>query len=141
MKQIKLILISQDVEFFRDLKDALEDDESLHVTATDSTEQVLAAAEKSEVDVVIVDDQLKGIGGLDFIKKLVRRNPFVNCALVSSLHPSEFHAATEGLGVFLRLPGRLGPQESGDISAQICAHLEKIYGLISSSFTTQRESS
>lgn len=130
MKQIKLMLISQDAAFFSDLKAALEDEKSLLVTATESTEQILSAAANGEVDAVIVDDVLRGASGLDFIKELVRRNPFVNCALVSSLHPREFHEITEGLGVFLQLPGRPGPREAGDISAQICGHLGKIYGLI-----------
>ncbi len=132
MKPIKLILISQDAALFKDLKDALDDDESLIVGVTESTEQVLGAVEDSEVDAVIVDDVLKSGSGLDFIKEMVHRNPFVNCALVSSLHPSEFHELTEGFGVFLQLQGRPGPQDAAEVSAQIGAHLEKIYGLISS---------
>lgn len=131
MKQIKLILISQEAKFFRDLKDALEDDKSLLVSSTDETEQVLSAVENNEVDAVIIDDELKGTSGLEFVKILVRRNPIVNCALVSSLHPAEFHEATEGLGVFLQLPGRPGPQEADHVSARISAHLQKIYGLVS----------
>lgn len=131
MKQINLILISKDAELFAELKTVLEKNGSLRVSATDSTEQVRNAVKNNAVDALIVDDQLRGISGLDYIKELVRSNPFVNCALVSSLQPAEFHEATEGLGVFMQLAGRPCRQEADSVGGRIGDHLAKIYSLIS----------
>jgi len=131
MKQINLILISKDAELFADLKTVLEKNGSLRVSATDSAEQVRNAVKNNAVDALIVDDQLNGISGLDFIKELMRLNPFVNCALVSSLQPAEFHEVTEGLGVFMQLAGRPGAQEADKVGGRIGDHLAKIYSLIS----------
>lgn len=131
MKQINLILISKDPELFADLKTVLGENGSLRVSATDSTEQVRNAVKNNTVDALIVDDQLNDGSGLDFIKELVRFNPFVNCALVSPLQPAEFHEATEGLGVFMQLAGRPSSQEAGRVGSRIGDHLARIYSLIS----------
>jgi hypothetical protein len=42
--------------------------------------------------------------GLEFAEKLLRVNPMINCALLSSLPSDEFHEVSEGLGVFAQLP-------------------------------------
>ena len=68
-------------------------------------------------------DEVPGSTGLQVLRELVKRNPFVNCALVSSLYPAEFHEATEGLGVFMQLPLNPGAGSAREITA----HLEKIY--------------
>ena len=132
MKQIKLLLISEDASPFEPLVDALEKQQIVHVDSTRSTERALRLVENNEIEAVIVDEHLEGTSGLDFVNELVRCNPFVNCALVSSLQPAEFHEATEGLGVFMQLKGRPSLQEATSISAQISDHLNKIYRLVSS---------
>jgi len=132
MKKIKLLIITKDAELFRPLEAALASEAMLGVVITESTGQVRRAVENNEVEALIVDEQLEAMSGLDFVNELVRINPLVNCALVSMLQPDEFHEATEGLGVFMQLNGRPGPQEAVRVAARISDHLNKIYGLISS---------
>lgn len=116
-------MISREAGSFKDLHQALEENEMLTVTTMDSPEQLFDEIEKSQVDIVIVDDVVPGATGLQFVRELMRSNPYINCALVSSLYPSEFHEETEGLGVFMQLSKYPGQQAAQDI----CAHLEKIY--------------
>ena len=123
MKILNVILISSNPESLNVLEQSLAAHERFIVARQTSPEQVFSAIENGQVDVVIADDQVDGTTGLEFLRELVKRSPFVNCALVSSLYPGEFHEATEGLGVFMQLPLSPGPQAARDI----CAHLEKIY--------------
>ncbi|MBU4297811.1 hypothetical protein KKG48_04575 [Patescibacteria group bacterium] len=78
------------------------------------------------MDVVIVDEQLDDMSGIDFVKQLVMVNPMVNTAIVGDLSKKDFHEATEGMGVLMQLP--LHPQER-DAEA-LLAILEKISGLL-----------
>ena len=70
----------------------------------------LALLKGKQIDVVIVDEQLDDMSGIEFVKQLVKINPLVNTALVSTLSSDEFHEATEGLGVLMQLP--MQPRES-----------------------------
>ncbi len=118
-------MISSNPDSLHVLEQSLAEHERFTVARAESPDQVFSAVENDQVDVVIADDQVLGTSGLEFLRQLVKRNPFVNCALVSSLYPDEFHEATEGLGVFMQLPLSPGSQTAADI----CTHLEKIYRL------------
>jgi hypothetical protein len=84
--------------------------------------EIYEAVAAGEVDGVIVDEEVEGGTGLDFIREFTPQNPFINCALVSSLYPDEFHEATEGYGVFMQIPPHPGREEA----EQIGAHLARI---------------
>lgn len=122
MKKLKFLLIGRDETSFDDLQRALAHGGHHSVSQVSIPEQVYEAVSASKIDAVIVDEAVKGSTGLEFIHELVRFNPFVNCALVSSLYPEEFHEATEGYGVFMQLPVRPGQEEA----RELCAHLDKI---------------
>lgn len=115
-------MLGRDDTALADLEKALTESGNLSVTRQSSPGQVYKTIASSQVDAVIVDEQVEGAGGLEFVRELVRSNPFINCALVSSLYPSEFHEVTEGYGVFMQLPVRPGKEEARNL----IAHLEKI---------------
>ena len=69
--------------------------------------------------------ELQDCTGLQFVKDLVAANPFVNCALASSLSHDAFHEATEGYGVFMQLQVPPTAQSAYDM----IEHLKKIYQL------------
>ncbi|WP_310600613.1 hypothetical protein [Desulfobulbus sp.] len=81
------------------------------------------------LDLAIVDEQLDGMSGIDFVRQLVRVNPLANTAIVGTMAPETFHEATEGLGVLAQLP--LNPSEA-DIRALLLI-LARINGLIARS--------
>ena len=78
------------------------------------------------IDLVIVDEQLGDMTGIDFVKQVVKVKPLVNSAVVSILSAEDFHEATEGLGVLMQLPHR--PQ-AGD-AERLLAILTRISGLM-----------
>jgi two-component SAPR family response regulator len=78
-----------------------------------SKESALDFLDKDRPQVIVIGEELSGESSLEFVKELVRRDPFINCALVSSLSPGNFHEKTEGLGVFMQLPAHPGAEEAG----------------------------
>ncbi len=122
MKNLNLLLISKNKQRFSDLKQALVAHGQHGVRCCSMPEEVYQAIAAGKIDGVIVDEEVEGGTGLDFIRELTRRNPFVNCALVSSLYVDEFHEATEGYGVFMQIPPHPGLKEA----EQIGTHLSKI---------------
>ena len=123
MKDLNIILISKDGDYFKEFSTALNDDQSLKVRCITSAEEALKKSAAQAVDVVVAAENLEEGSGLDLIKQVVKTNPFINTALVSPLPHEEFHEATEGLGIFMQLsptPGR------GD-AEKFCAHLARIY--------------
>ena len=75
-----------------------------------------------KINLVIVDQQLGDIDGITFVKQLVKINPLINTAIVSTLSAEDFHEAIEGLGVLMQLPKE--PQERD--GATLLTILEKI---------------
>lgn len=122
MKKLRLLMLGRNETTLADLEQALSESGRLSVTRLSRPEQVYETIANSQVDAVIADEQVEGGSGLEFVRELVRSNPFVNCALVSSLYPDEFHEATEGYGVFMQLPVQPGKEEARELVSQ----LEKI---------------
>jgi len=98
----------------------------VQITWADSGNHGMSLLADSIVDLVVTDENLEDMTGLEFIKKIVSKNPMVNCAALSSLSPEEFHEASEGLGILMQLP--IQPdQEQAEI---LLGHLKQILNRI-----------
>ena len=76
-------------------------------------------------DMVVSDESLSDMTGLEFVKKLVMTHPMTHCALVNSLSPETYHEASEGLGLLMQLPA--APDR--ETSEQLLSHLKTIINL------------
>ena len=65
------------------------------------------------INTVVIDEVLPDWSAQSFVRKLTSLQPLINCAMVSSLPPDDFHEATEGLGIFMQLPVDAGPADAG----------------------------
>ena len=119
MKQ--LLVVTPNRERFAGLTAGIQ---SLDVRLTwaSSGGEALAAIKRRPVDLVLADEDLGDMQGLELIERLVVVNPMINCALVSSLSPEDFHAASEGLGILMQLPPRPGPNDGH----RLLGHLDRI---------------
>ena len=78
-----------------------------------------------DFDLVVTDENLGDMTGLEFIKTVITQKPMVNCAAVSTLLPEDFHEASEGLGILMQLPVRPGPE----YTKELLEHLKNILDL------------
>jgi len=126
MNRIDILLVSRDESSLAEMLSVLAEQRSFHVSMLSSSQQAWAHFQNNHVDVAVVSEELEDCSGLVFVKELVSRNPFINCALASSLTENEFHEATEGYGVFMQLP----PIPTTQSAHEMIGHLNKIHQLI-----------
>ena len=109
---LSILLVGKTPEALASLADQLSQREGIAVSRASSGKDAWDILGKSKVDVVVTDEKLADGDSLPFVKDLTKRQPLINCAMVSSLSPEDFHEATEGLGVFMQLPVDPGAEEA-----------------------------
>ena len=108
-KIIKILLVSQDKVSMSAFKAGLEKNQVQTSWAESGSNAIDEIAEKS-FDLVVSDENLRDMTGLEFIEKVISIKPMVNCAAITSLLPADFHETSEGLGILMSLPVRPGAQ-------------------------------
>jgi len=127
---IKILLATPDMETFREFASDLTQNEDVELSRAESGQKALDTASDIPFDLVIVDEKLGDMTGIEFIEKLLSVNPMINSAAVSPLPPDEFHEASEGLGVLAQLPLRPGAKDSKDLLERLknlTVSLRKVY--------------
>ncbi|NVM23004.1 MAG: response regulator [Desulfobacterales bacterium] len=122
---VKLLLATPDRKSLSELASALEEHYDVDLTWAESGANALDIISHTAVDLVIADEKLGDMTGLEFAERLVLVNPMVNCALVSPLSAKDFHDASEGLGLMAQLPIRPGEKQAEDMLQR----LKKLKGL------------
>ncbi|MEA2084935.1 MAG: response regulator [Thermodesulfobacteriota bacterium] len=119
-----VLLITSDNNSFLDLAAALEKN-GMQTVRAESGGTAFHRIGNKTFDLVIIDEKLSDMTGLEFAEKLVSINPMMNCAMVSSLSPEDFHEASEGLGILMQLPLAPGKEDA----EKLLKHLNSILNL------------
>ena len=112
---LKLLLVSPDKDSLSGIAAALKEHDGVELLTTESGEKALAIVSKNAVDLVVTDEELGDMSGLEFARRLISINPMINCACVSHLDPERFHEVSEGLGLMDQLPIRPGKEDAEKI--------------------------
>lgn len=125
---VRILLVTAESGEFDTFKNSLPEewDDSLGILS--SAEKALLTAKNEKVDVVVVGSKLDDDTSLNFVKKLMRNYPLINCAMVSSLSHKEFHEVTEGYGLFMQVEEQPGVNEA----VRLVKLHESITGLMNS---------
>jgi len=102
----KLILVDSTGNTFLKIIPDLQTDNRVLLRQADSGMAAFDTLSSGTYDLALVSEQLTDMTGIEFVRQLVARYPFVNCALVSSMQDADFHEATEGLGILSKLPSK-----------------------------------
>ena len=94
----------------------------VRIAWTESGRNGMSMIAENDFDLVIADENLGDMTGIDFIRKVVSKKPMVNSAAISSLPPEDFHQASEGLGILMQLPVRPNEEDA----ARLLRHLDTI---------------
>jgi len=105
---IRILIVSSENNFADSLFSILKDRNGVEVLRSESGNKGLSMIRDRDFHLVIADENLNDMTGLEFAKKLVSANPLINQAIASSLSHDEFHEASEGLGVLMALPPEPG---------------------------------
>jgi len=121
---INALLITSEKNRLNNLSQVFEDN-NINVSRTETGDSALTMISESVFDVVIIDEKLPDMKGLEFAEKLVKKNPMINCAVVSSLSSDDYHEASEGLGLLMQIP--VNPTEED--ARKLFDHLKVILDL------------
>ena len=117
-KIIKILLVSRDKASMSAFKAGLEENQVQTAWAESGSNAIVKIAE-GRFDLVVTDENLSDMTGLEFIEKVISRKPMVNCAAVTSLLPADFHEASEGLGILMQLPVSPGQEQAEKLLSQL----------------------
>ena len=108
------------------LAQGLTQDPAVKMQWVENGETALKMLAEVSPDLVIVDEDLGDMSGLDLIKKLTMINPMINTAAVTSQPEEEFHETSEGLGILSGIP--VGAQKQAGLD--LLLKLREIKSLI-----------
>lgn len=100
----KILLVSPDKNSLYNLASALAEHADVDLSWAESGKTALEIVADSAIDLVVTDESLGDMTGLEFAGRLLSVNPMINCASVSRLSPEKFHEISEGLGIMVQLP-------------------------------------
>ena len=112
---IKILLVTPEREPFSEFVSVLNKKDDVELFWAATGQEALEAISDNPVDLVIVNENIGDMTGIEFMKKLLPINPMINYAAVSPLASEEFHEASEGLGVLVQLPVDPGELEAEDL--------------------------
>ncbi len=112
---IKILLVTSERAPFSEFATVLKKKDNVELFWASTGHEALAVVSENPVDLVVVNENIGDMTGIEFMKKLLPINPMINSAAVSPLSPEEFHEASEGLGVLMQLPVDPGEFEAEDL--------------------------
>lgn len=112
---LKLLLVSPDQDSLFDLASALVEHSDVDLSWAESGETALNIASGTAIDLIVTDERLGDMTGLEFVGRLLTVNPMINCASVSSLSHEKFHKVSEGMGLLAQLPIKPGKEHAKDL--------------------------
>ena len=121
----KLLMVTPDKAPFNEFALVLVQNDDIELSWAESGQRALDMLSGSPLDLVVVDEKLGDMTGIEFIEALVSVNPMINCAAVSPLPSDEFHEVSEGLGILAQLPVQLGAKDAEDL-LKLLNHLKKL---------------
>lgn len=108
---LNILLVGKDPGSLADFAAELSQREGIRVSRAASEKEAWELLGKYRINVVVTDEKIADGSALSFVNELTKQQPLINCAMVSTLLPKDFHEATEGLGVFMQLPVDPGAEE------------------------------
>ena len=121
---IRILLVTTDRDSLAGFASALAGNEEVGLLWEESGGKALSMVEDSPVELVVTDETLEDMTGLELAERLLSINPMISCAAVSPLSAKQFHEASEGLGLLAQLPPRPGKEQA----EALLQHLKDITG-------------
>jgi DNA-binding response OmpR family regulator len=112
LKAIIILFISERLEKRSAFIHALQDNQKVNILTATSVEEGISMAEYYAPALIIVDEQVGALSGLEIVRRLIKVNAFLNTIVLSSLSDEDFQLHTEGLGILAKLSIQPGEKEA-----------------------------
>jgi DNA-binding response OmpR family regulator len=118
---VNILLVGRDKSSLAALRSGLLKSD-VQLAHADSGRTGISMISENDFDLVIADENLGDMTGIDFIREVVAKKPMVNSAVISSMSSEDFHETSEGLGILMQLPVRPNKEDA----VRLLEHLNKI---------------
>ena len=108
----KIILVTPEHDNLSTLAEALKLDPRVQIVWARSGAEAVEIASNASPELIIIDQQINDITGLELVYDLMMVNAQINTAVVSHLAEEEFETVSEGLGILAQLPPHPGSSEA-----------------------------
>ena len=112
---MRILIVSPRKDDWSELADTLKQGAKVELSWVASGAEALQAIQDVLFDLVVTDEILEDMTGLELVRLLVKTSPMITCAVGSSLSSEEFHEASEGLGVLAQLPLHPGARQAHEL--------------------------
>ena len=116
---LNLLLVTANKGAFTDFASALSTHADVELTWAESGGMAMDRVADTAVDLVVADEDLGDMRGLELAYKVISVNPMINCAVTSDLSHEDFHEASEGLGLLEQLPLQPGAEQADALLEQL----------------------
>lgn len=103
---VEILLATPKENTLAQLITALSKKGGVALSLAESGKAALDLVSRQRYDLVVVDERLDDMTGLELVEHIIRVNAMINCAAVSDLPGDDFHEASEGLGLIAQVPSR-----------------------------------
>jgi DNA-binding response OmpR family regulator len=117
-----ILLTTAQPDRFEALQEALSTLHSFTFSRVSTGHTALERVRNAAVDLVIIDEELEDMAGVDLVRRLLEVDAMINTVLVTTAPPNDFHERTEGLGILMPLPPVCGQAEA----LQLTQHLNRL---------------
>lgn len=121
---LKILLVTSNKDHLSELGVSLAKNDA-QLSWAYSGQEALDHLKNTSPDLIVSDEKLSDMTGLELVLKSLSVNVMVNFAVISPLSEEDFHEASEGLGVLAQLP----PLPGADKAATLLDLLKKVSGL------------
>ena len=102
---IQIVIVTNDTDNFSEFAKSLSVvDSKCRIRWANSVQSALDEALNMPPDLMIIDETVENLTGIDIARRIILKNAFINLAVASSLTPETFHEVSEGLGIMAQLP-------------------------------------
>ncbi len=108
----RILIVAEKADAFEELARALDEVPDVEILWAHDGPAALEKAAAESPDLIVVDEFVGGGNGLEWIRRLMDVNAFIQTAAVSRQPLDAFHEASEGLGIMAQLPPRPGKFEA-----------------------------
>ena len=117
----RLLFVTAASDSLVGLAAALETNDEVELSWADSGSKALDMVADTPVDLVVTDELLGDMTGLELAERMLSVNPMINCAAVSTLSAKQFHEGSEGLGLLAQLPAVPDKEQAEELLQHLIA--------------------
>lgn len=114
-RRICILLVTERSEALGPFVEGLRQASEVRVEVVSRSEAALKAAAINRPVLVVVDEEIHGVPGLDLVRELVAADAFINTAVISDAAEDDFHLHSEGLGVLSKLKKMPDEKDASDL--------------------------